>query len=87
MHTQYIPSLSCSLQRLQLELEEAKPLLEFLNQSGPELRTMSPGEGALKLEDIMHRDNKKYDTLSDQVQRRADRIKLQKQKSMEVSGE
>ena len=48
---------------------------------------MSPGEGALKLEDIMHRDNKKYDTLSDQVQRRADRIKLQKQKSMEVSVE
>ena len=87
MHIQYIPSLSCSLQRLKLELEEAKPLLEFLNQSGPELRTMSSGEGALKLEDIMHRDNKKYDTLSDQVQRRADRIKLQKQKSMEVSGE
>ena len=87
MHIQYIPSLSYSLQRLQLELEEAKPLLEFLNQSGPELRTMSPGEGALKLEDIMHRDNKKYDTLSDQVQRRADRIKLQKQKSMEVNVE
>ena len=45
---------------------------------------MSPGEGALKLEDILHRDNKKYDTVSDQVQRRADKIKLQKQKSMEV---
>ena len=67
-----------------MELDEARPLLEFLNESGPRLRTMSPGEGALKLEDMLHRDNKKYDALSDQVQRRADKIKLHKQKSMEV---
>lgn len=72
------------MQKLQLELESARPLVEFLNETGPELRTMSPGEGALRLEDMLQRDNNKYDTLSDQVQRRTDKIKLQKQKSLEV---
>ncbi len=76
---------TCIKQRLQLELSSARPLVESLNEAGSRLRTLSPGEGAMRVEDALNRDNKKFDALSDQVQRRADKIQLQKQKSLEVS--
>ena len=70
---------------MQSDLERALPLLEFINESGPQLTQLSPGDGASKLEDIMKKDNKKYENLADQVKKRADKIQLQRKKSVEVN--
>ncbi len=76
---------SC-LQKLQRQMEECKPLLEELNQQGQQLAELSPGEGASKVEELRAKDNSKFEGINSQVQKRADKISLQRHKSMEVCG-
>ena len=70
--------------RLQRELDVCKPLIEALNEQGPQLASLSPGEAGSKVDDMLAKDNKKYSAIADQVKRRADKINLQRSKSMEV---
>ena len=73
-------------QKLQDSLEECRPILEGLNQQGAQLANLSPREGATKIDELIAADNKKFEQAANQIQRRADKIKLQRAKSMEVNG-
>ncbi len=81
-----LKQLNCILcQELQKKLQAARPLLESLGDHGPQLAALSPGEGASKIDEIINKDNKKFDNISDQVEKRAEKVRLKRHKSMEVS--
>ena len=69
---------------MQQRLEECLPLLEVINEEGHQLASITP-EGASRVDDVIAKDNKKFDNISEQVKRKADKINLQRQKSQEVS--
>lgn len=48
---------------------------------------MSPGEGASTIEGLVTRDNRRFDAIVEQIQRKAERIQLSKQRSLEVIGD
>lgn len=73
--------------RLELEIGDYKSLLDKLNSLGPQLSQVSPGEGAASIEALVIRCNRRYDTIIEQIQRRAERIQLSKQRSLEVIGD
>lgn len=75
------------LDRLQAELTEHRPLLDTVNQSGPQLCQRCPGEGASFIETLVTRDNRRFDAICEQIQRKAERLHLSKQRSMEVVGD
>ena len=74
----------CLQQELQQKLDECRPLLEILNTQGPHLASLASGEAGSRVDDLLNKDNKKFSAIDEQVQRRADKIHLQRQKSMEV---
>lgn len=58
---------------------EFRPVLENINLIGPQLCQMSPGEGAATIEGLVSRDNRRFDAIAEQIQRKAERIHLSKQ--------
>ncbi|XP_023339655.1 dystonin isoform X13 [Eurytemora carolleeae] len=75
------------IHRLEGDIQQHKPLLEGINLTGPQLCQLSPGEGARTIEGLVTRDNRRFDAICEQVQRRGERIALAKQKSGEVLGD
>ena len=75
------------IDRLESELAEFRPLLDTVNQSGPQLCQRCPGEGAAFIETLVTRDNRRFDAICEQIQRKAERLQLSKQRSMEVVGD
>ncbi|CAH2057368.1 unnamed protein product, partial [Iphiclides podalirius] len=73
--------------RLEAEIQEYRPVLENINQIGPQLCQISPGEGATHVEGIVTRDNRRFDAIAEQVQRKAERVLLSKKRSLEVVGD
>ncbi|XP_044737986.1 dystonin isoform X15 [Chrysoperla carnea] len=73
--------------RLELDIQELRPVLDTINLIGPKLCQISPGEGAATIESIVTRDNRRFDAIVEQIQRKAERINLSKQRSMEVTGD
>ncbi|XP_068893478.1 microtubule-actin cross-linking factor 1 isoform X26 [Tenebrio molitor] len=73
--------------RLELDLQELRPILEHINLLGPQLCQTSPGEGASTIEGLVTRDNRRFDAIAEQIQRRAERIHLGKQRALEVTGD
>lgn len=72
------------IKRLEQDVSDNRPLLEGINISGPQLCQMSPGDGARTVEDLVTRDNRRFDAICEQIQRRSERIQLSKQRSSEV---
>merc|ERR1712020_236294 len=72
------------IKRLEQDVQENRPHLESVNLNGPQLCQSSPGEGAKTIEDIVTRDNRRFDAICEQIQRRSERIKLSKQRSSEM---
>merc|ERR1719411_1468799 len=72
------------IKRLEQDIQDHRPLLENINITGPQLCQLSPGEGARTIEDIVTRDNRRFDSICEQIQRRSERIKLSKQRSSEM---
>merc|ERR1719367_1888020 len=72
------------IKRLEQDVAENRPQLESINLSGPQLCQMSPGEGARTIEDLVTRDNRRFDAICEQIQRRSERIQLAKQRSGEI---
>lgn len=72
------------IKRLEQDIVEIKPLVENINIFGPQLCQMSPGDGARTIEDIVTRDNKRFEAICEQIQRRSERIQLSKQRSSEI---
>ncbi|GFW43673.1 hypothetical protein TNCV_4770221 [Trichonephila clavipes] len=73
------------IQRLEGEIQEYRPLVETLNHLGPQLCQMSPGQGAADIENQVSRVNRRFDTICEQIQRKAERIDLSKQRNVEAS--
>ncbi|XP_037048324.1 dystonin isoform X37 [Bradysia coprophila] len=73
--------------RLEGELSEMRPVLECVNQVGPQLCQVSPGEGASTIESLVSRDNRRFDAIVEQIQRKAERLHLSKLRSKEVTGD
>lgn len=73
--------------RLEGELSQMRPVLEAVNLVGPQLCQLSPGEGAATIESLVMRDNRRFDGISEQIQRKAERLNLSKQRSKEVTGD
>jgi len=64
--------------RLETEIVEQRKVLEAINLVGPQLCQLSPGEGASTIEGLVTRDNRRFDAICEQVQRRAERIQMSK---------
>eukprot|EP00090_Calanus_glacialis_P003456 TRINITY_DN1255_c0_g1_i12.p1 TRINITY_DN1255_c0_g1~~TRINITY_DN1255_c0_g1_i12.p1 ORF type:complete len:5152 (+),score=1465.32 TRINITY_DN1255_c0_g1_i12:61-15516(+) len=75
------------IHRLEGDIQEHRPLLEGINLTGPQLCQLSPGDGARAIEGLVTRDNRRFEAICEQVQRRGERIALAKQKSGEVLGD
>ncbi|CAG0880401.1 unnamed protein product [Darwinula stevensoni] len=72
------------VRRLENEISQNRSLLESVNSLGPQLCHISPGEGAVTIESLVTKDNRRFEAVCEQVQRRAERIQLSKQRSLEV---
>ncbi|KAL9875799.1 dystonin-like protein short stop isoform 24-T27 [Glossina fuscipes fuscipes] len=70
--------------RLEGELAEMRTVLDVVNLVGPQLCQISPGEGAAVIENIVTRDNRRFDAIVEQIQRKAERLHLSNQRAKEV---
>ncbi|KPU77131.1 uncharacterized protein Dana_GF11157, isoform I [Drosophila ananassae] len=73
--------------RLEGELADMRPILDTINLIGPQLCQLSPGEGAATIESIVTRDNRRFDSIVEQIQRKAERLHLSNQRAKEVTGD
>ena len=73
--------------RLELEISEYRPVVDKINAVGPQLCQISPGDGTATIEALVTRDNRRFDAIAEQIQRKAERIQLSKQRSLEVIGD
>ncbi|XP_037826292.1 dystonin isoform X39 [Lucilia sericata] len=73
--------------RLEAELAEMRPTLDAVNLVGPKLCQLSPGEGASTIENIVTRDNRRFDAIVEQIQRKAERLHLSNQRAKEVTND
>ncbi|XP_070139779.1 microtubule-actin cross-linking factor 1 isoform X26 [Drosophila kikkawai] len=73
--------------RLEGELADMRPILDTINLVGPQLCQLSPGEGAATIESIVTRDNRRFDSIVEQIQRKAERLHLSNQRAKEVTGD
>ncbi|XP_017959523.1 dystonin isoform X23 [Drosophila navojoa] len=73
--------------RLETELSDMRPMLDTINLVGPQLCQLSPGEGAATIESIVTRDNRRFDAIVEQIQRKAERLHLSNQRAKEVTGD
>lgn len=64
--------------RLEKEIPDQRKVLDVVNLIGPQLCQLSPGEGASTIEGLVTRDNRRFDAICEQVQRRAERIQMSK---------
>ena len=59
-------------------------MVDALNDAGSQLVELVDGPAITAVNDVMTADNEKYETVSDVVQKRSDKIKVQRRKSVEV---
>ena len=59
-------------------------MLDTINEQGPQLSALTPGEGATRVDDIITRDNNKFSSAAEKIKGHADRLKMQRSKSAEV---
>jgi len=71
-------------QHLQSLLDEHKPLIDALNDAGSQLVELVDAPAAAAFTGLMNDDNDKYQSVTDVVQKRADKIVTQRRKSVEV---
>ncbi|XP_046365486.2 microtubule-actin cross-linking factor 1, isoforms 1/2/3/5-like isoform X11 [Haliotis rufescens] len=72
------------VQVLMDQLEEIEPILEVLNSEGNDLADLAPGDSGLRIEDLISKDNKRFDNVKDQIAKKAEKVQLSRQKSNEV---
>ena len=84
MDTYSLEEQEGEIHRLEADISQHRPLLEGINLTGPQLCQLSPGEGARSIEGLVTRDNRRFEAICEQVQRRGERIALAKQRSGEV---
>jgi len=73
------------MEQLAKEIQQNRPLIEAVNLVGPQLCHLSPGEGASTIESIVTRDNRRFEQICEQIQRKLERLQMSKQRSQEVT--
>ncbi|XP_035224503.1 microtubule-actin cross-linking factor 1-like isoform X1 [Stegodyphus dumicola] len=73
-----------TIKQLEESISEYRSVLEIINHTGPRLCQLSPGEGAIVIENLMSRANHRFEKVSEQVQRKAERIQLALQRKYDV---
>ena len=71
-------------QELLNQITEVQPLLDTINSEGAELTEVTPGDASLRVEDLIHKDNKRFDNLREEIEKRAEKARLVREKSSEV---
>ncbi|KAH9493139.1 hypothetical protein Btru_022452 [Bulinus truncatus] len=71
------------VQDLLEQLETVQPFMEVLNNEGVELAEVAPGDAGLHVEDIINKDNKRYDAIKQMIEKKADKMKKSREKSLE----
>ena len=77
--------LEDEMEALAKEIQKNRPLIEAVNLVGPQLCQLSPGEGASTIESIVTRDNRRFEQICEQIQRKLERLQMSKQRSQEVT--
>ena len=65
-------------------MSQHRSLLDQVNQAGPQLSQISPGDGAQTIESLVTRDNRRFEAIAQQVQRKADRLRQARRRHGEV---
>ncbi|XP_054709316.1 LOW QUALITY PROTEIN: microtubule-actin cross-linking factor 1, isoforms 1/2/3/4/5-like [Uloborus diversus] len=73
-----------TIKTLEESVAESREQLEIVNHTGPRLCQLSPGEGAALIEDLISRSNQRFEKVSEQVQRKAERIQLAMQRKYDI---
>ena len=58
--------------------------MEILNSEGMELADVAPGDAGLRVEELIAKDNKRYDAIKQQIEKREEKLKISKERSSEV---
>jgi dystonin len=70
---------------LESDLTKMRSELESINSLGPQLAQLSSEEGGATLEGIISRDNRRFDGIVEQIQRKAERMQIIQQRSKEIN--
>ena len=70
---------------LESDLPKMRGELETINSLGPQLAQLSSEEGGATLEGMITRDNRRFDTIVEQIQRKAERLQIIQQRSKEIN--
>ncbi|XP_054153654.1 microtubule-actin cross-linking factor 1, isoforms 1/2/3/4-like isoform X7 [Oppia nitens] len=70
--------------KLEKEIPDNRTLLETLNHLGPQLSQISPGQGAATIEGFVTRASRRFDAICEQIQRKAERIEIEKQRNNQI---
>ena len=70
---------------LESDLTKMRSELESINSLGPQLAQLSSDEGGATLEGIITRDNRRFDAIVEQIQRKAERLQIIQQRSKEIN--
>lgn len=70
---------------LESDLTKMRSELESLNSLGPQLAQLSSEEGGATVEGIITRDNRRFDAIVEQIQRKAERLQIIAQRSREIN--
>uniref|UniRef100_A0A0B7BLJ0 Dystonin n=2 Tax=Arion vulgaris TaxID=1028688 RepID=A0A0B7BLJ0_9EUPU len=75
------------VQALLEELETVQPYLDIINNEGAELAEVAPGDAGLHVEEMISKDNKRYEGVRQQIEKRAEKVKMTRRKSLECINE
>lgn len=70
---------------LESDLTKMRSELEAINSLGPQLAQLSSEEGGATVEGIITRDNRRFDAIVEQIQRKAERLQIIAQRSKEIN--
>jgi dystonin len=70
---------------LESDLTKMRSELEAINSLGPQLAQLSSEEGSTTLEGIITRDNRRFDAIVEQIQRKTERLQMIAQRSKEIN--
>lgn len=70
---------------LESDLTKMRSELEAINSLGPQLAQLSSEEGGATIEGIISRDNRRFDAIVEQIQRKAERLQIIAQRSKEIN--
>lgn len=70
---------------LESDLTKMRNELETINSLGPQLAQLSSDEGSSTIEGIISRDNRRFETIVEQIQRKTERLQIIQQRSKEIN--